>query len=81
MFGSKSNSNSDKELPPYLMETISIPGPSGGVWGTVTLSFNDTFTMLDYGEMLNDKIITGYLNLLAHKCKKLGCDIRVVLSL
>jgi Ulp1 family protease len=44
----------------------------------VTLSFNDTATMLDYGKMLNDNVITGYLNLLAQKCKELGCDIRVV---
>jgi Ulp1 family protease len=73
-----SSSISESEIPPYLMESVSIPGPNGGVRGTVTLSFSDTAAILDYGKMLNDNIITGYLNLLAQKCRELGHDIRVV---
>jgi 3'-5' exonuclease len=76
--GSGSGSDTSELLPPYLLESVSIPGPDGGILGTVTLSFSDTATMLDYGEMLNDNIISGYLNLLAKKCKEFGCDVRVV---
>jgi Ulp1 family protease len=75
---SSSSCDTSELQPPYLLESVSIPGPNGGIRGTVTLSFSDTATMLDYGEMLNDNIISGYLNLLAKKCKEFGCEVRVV---
>jgi hypothetical protein len=73
-----SSSHDRGSQPPTLIESVSIPGPNGGVRGTVTVSFNDTAMIMEYGKMLNDNIITGYLNLLAHKCKELGCDVRIV---